>query len=173
MELVLAGTFSFPDKAWNTISPLAKDFIKRLLKSDPKARLTAKEAMNHPWLFLGEIKKKIEKKEKFIQGPLNKKKHSILTISALRNRIPSIDDIDLDVKTPKPAFSKFKEKLSVRALDLHVHTIENKKNEFRIFSPQLKMRSENMNFGSNLLLKRRFKTGKSIENDTEEEEKNN
>jgi len=165
LELILAGNFTFPEKSFHTISTLAKDFIKRLLKSDPKIRLSAKEALNHPWLFVNEVSKKVEKNEKF-PNLIQKKKPSILTISALNNRIPSIDDIE--IQGNKPGFSKFKEKMSVRGLDLHVHTIENKRElEFRTFSPRMKVHSENSKFSSGIILKK-FKTGKSIEEDEEE-----
>lgn len=145
LELVLKGSINFPEKQWKSVSPLAKDFIRRLLKSDPKLRLTAKEALHHPWLFLEGAKKKNEKKEK-INFLINKKKPSILTIASLRDRIPSIDDIDcLDYKSrkhtnQKKKLSKFKEKMSIRGLDLHVHTIENRQ-EFRAFAPHLRFKS--------------------------------
>lgn len=37
-----------PDDIWHQITPLAVDFIKRILKH-PEKRLNAKEALNHPW----------------------------------------------------------------------------------------------------------------------------
>lgn len=33
-----------------TISPQAKDLIQRLLTVDPAKRITAKDALNHPWI---------------------------------------------------------------------------------------------------------------------------
>lgn len=41
-------TLYFPS-SWKTISPLAKDFIKRLLTVDPAKRMTAAQALEHPW----------------------------------------------------------------------------------------------------------------------------
>lgn len=34
---------------WESISPQAKDLIRGLLELDPKKRLTAVEAIEHPW----------------------------------------------------------------------------------------------------------------------------
>ena len=38
------------DEYWRTMSPLAKNFISLLLERNPKERLTAKEALIHPWM---------------------------------------------------------------------------------------------------------------------------
>lgn len=40
----------FPDELFEDISEDAKDFIRKLLVRDPKARLTAKECLRHRWL---------------------------------------------------------------------------------------------------------------------------
>ncbi|KAG5187758.1 hypothetical protein JKP88DRAFT_267783 [Tribonema minus] len=44
------GTYQFHEKAWRHISPLAKNFIKRLLVRNPRERMTAAEAQHHPWI---------------------------------------------------------------------------------------------------------------------------
>lgn len=165
LELIMSGDLNFP----SNLSHLSKDFIKRILNPDCKKRLTAKEALSHPWLFLQE-------KEEVNSIGVNFKKYSqkkpsILTISALRNRIPSIDDIEID--TRKHTFSrfkeKFKEKMSIQGLDLHVHTIENKE-PFRLVSPKLRALGKSSVLASvNLVLEnRKVKTGKSFENNEEE-----
>lgn len=38
------------DSIWVTVSPQAKDFICKLLVMDPNKRLTASEALRHPWI---------------------------------------------------------------------------------------------------------------------------
>ncbi|GAB6027126.1 hypothetical protein CHUAL_013860 [Chamberlinius hualienensis] len=40
----------FPDDLFHSISPQAKDFIRKLLVKDASARLTARDCFNHPWL---------------------------------------------------------------------------------------------------------------------------
>ncbi|RLN21451.1 hypothetical protein BBJ28_00021441 [Nothophytophthora sp. Chile5] len=41
---------TFPRKYWQGVSPMAIDFLQRVLVLNPSGRLTAKEALNHPWL---------------------------------------------------------------------------------------------------------------------------
>ena len=47
---VLTGNFQFPDDRWATVSPGAKDLIRRLLTVDPEMRFTADQALKHDWL---------------------------------------------------------------------------------------------------------------------------
>lgn len=43
-------TLKLPPSLWGNISDEAKDLIRSLMKYDPDERLTAREAMEHPWL---------------------------------------------------------------------------------------------------------------------------
>lgn len=45
------GQLDFPSRAWSSKSPMAKDFIKCLLRRDANIRFTAKEALLHPWIL--------------------------------------------------------------------------------------------------------------------------
>ena len=50
-ESIESGHLGFPNnQAWSDKSDRAKDFIKCLLRREPSRRLTAKEALNHPWI---------------------------------------------------------------------------------------------------------------------------
>ncbi|RZF48728.1 hypothetical protein LSTR_LSTR015468 [Laodelphax striatellus] len=40
----------FPDELFDDVSEHAKDFIAKLLKRNPKDRMTAKQCLRHPWL---------------------------------------------------------------------------------------------------------------------------
>ncbi|KAL4361048.1 hypothetical protein GQ457_04G021150 [Hibiscus cannabinus] len=50
---VLKNKPDFRRKPWPTISNSAKDFVKKLLVKDPHARLTAAQALSHPWVREG------------------------------------------------------------------------------------------------------------------------
>ncbi|KAI9110800.1 hypothetical protein K1719_018238 [Acacia pycnantha] len=47
---VLRANPNFDDTPWPLISPEAKDFVKRLLNKDHRKRMTAAQALAHPWL---------------------------------------------------------------------------------------------------------------------------
>ena len=47
---IIAGRWDFPSRFFAHVSPLAKDFIGRLLTSDPEIRMSAAAALAHPWL---------------------------------------------------------------------------------------------------------------------------
>ncbi|CAH9054095.1 unnamed protein product [Cuscuta epithymum] len=47
---VLKADPSFEEQPWPTLSYEAKDFVKRLLNKDPRKRMTAAQALCHPWI---------------------------------------------------------------------------------------------------------------------------
>ncbi|XP_075936977.1 serine/threonine-protein kinase H1-like [Anarhichas minor] len=47
---IVRGKYSFHGDPWPSVSNLAKDFVQRLLPLDPAARLTADQAIRHPWV---------------------------------------------------------------------------------------------------------------------------
>ncbi|XP_077566950.1 serine/threonine-protein kinase H1 homolog [Stigmatopora nigra] len=47
---ILKGKYSFSGEPWPSVSNLAKDFVDRILTVDPSARLTAGQALKHPWI---------------------------------------------------------------------------------------------------------------------------
>jgi serine/threonine protein kinase len=47
---ILRGVINWDPKDWTGISCEAIDFIRRLLQIDPKQRLTARQALQHPWM---------------------------------------------------------------------------------------------------------------------------
>ncbi|KAL3809754.1 hypothetical protein ACHAXA_011427 [Cyclostephanos tholiformis] len=50
VELIRRGQLQFPIRAWSNKSDEAMDFIKCLLRRDPRKRFTAGEALAHPWV---------------------------------------------------------------------------------------------------------------------------
>ncbi|KAL7495893.1 hypothetical protein ACHAWT_006561 [Skeletonema menzelii] len=49
-DAISKGHFDFPSSGWMNKSPLCMDFVKCLLRRDPRKRCTAQEALMHPWL---------------------------------------------------------------------------------------------------------------------------
>ncbi|KAG6399368.1 hypothetical protein SASPL_140847 [Salvia splendens] len=49
-DSILRGHLDFVSDPWPSISSSAKDLVKKMLMADPKARLTAIEVLNHPWM---------------------------------------------------------------------------------------------------------------------------
>ncbi|KAL3858220.1 hypothetical protein ACJMK2_012818 [Sinanodonta woodiana] len=49
LRMIMHGTYSFGSPEWDDVSPAPKDLISKLLVLDPKKRLTATEALNHPF----------------------------------------------------------------------------------------------------------------------------
>ncbi|KHN81711.1 Titin [Toxocara canis] len=47
---VSAADWGFDDPSWEDVSPMAKDFICRLMVKDKRKRLTVAEALAHPWI---------------------------------------------------------------------------------------------------------------------------
>ncbi|XP_058228449.1 CDPK-related protein kinase isoform X2 [Rhododendron vialii] len=47
---VLKADPCFDEPPWPSLSSEAKDFVKRLLNKDPRKRMTAAQALSHPWI---------------------------------------------------------------------------------------------------------------------------
>lgn len=50
---ITEAKYDFNDPAWENVSDMAKDLIRKLLVRDPEERLTAAECLKHPWLTGG------------------------------------------------------------------------------------------------------------------------
>lgn len=49
-RLIVAAQPVFEESAWGSVSQPARDFVQRLLQRNPADRLTAAQALRHPWL---------------------------------------------------------------------------------------------------------------------------
>jgi calcium/calmodulin-dependent protein kinase I len=49
-DAIIEGNFSYPDPYWTQVSDSAKDLISKMLVVDPKVRITAEQALEHPWV---------------------------------------------------------------------------------------------------------------------------
>ena len=50
VKQIMKGDYSFDAEVWNDRTQEGKDFVSSLLQLDPKKRLDAEHALNHPWL---------------------------------------------------------------------------------------------------------------------------
>ena len=50
IEAVLLGDFTLDEPEWQSVSDSAKDLVSQLLKNNPEERITALDALNHPWI---------------------------------------------------------------------------------------------------------------------------
>ncbi|KAI9009352.1 kinase-like domain-containing protein [Phycomyces nitens] len=57
MNAIMHADYTFDEQWWSNISEEAKDFIRRCLTIDPTKRMTAHEALQHPWLASTHISK--------------------------------------------------------------------------------------------------------------------
>ena len=51
IDKIKEGNYEFDPMEWDSISDLAKDFVKSLLEKDPEKRVNAQQALNHPWIL--------------------------------------------------------------------------------------------------------------------------
>lgn len=49
-DAILRGHIDFYSDPWPAVSKSAKDLVKKMMRADPKERLTAAEVLNHPWM---------------------------------------------------------------------------------------------------------------------------
>ena len=47
---IIQGKINYDEELWNHISPECQDLIHKMLRMDPKTRITAKQALEHEWL---------------------------------------------------------------------------------------------------------------------------
>ncbi len=51
IEAVLQGEFTLDEPEWEHVSQDAKFLVRRLLEYNPDQRISALEALNHPWIL--------------------------------------------------------------------------------------------------------------------------
>uniref|UniRef100_A0A674B9G9 calcium/calmodulin-dependent protein kinase n=1 Tax=Salmo trutta TaxID=8032 RepID=A0A674B9G9_SALTR len=50
-QQIKAGAYDFPSPEWDTVTPEAKNLINQMLTINPAKRITADQALKHPWIF--------------------------------------------------------------------------------------------------------------------------
>ncbi|XP_029025041.1 calcium/calmodulin-dependent protein kinase type II subunit beta isoform X3 [Betta splendens] len=49
-QQIKAGAYDFPSPEWDTVTPEAKNLINQMLTINPAKRISAQEALKHPWV---------------------------------------------------------------------------------------------------------------------------
>ncbi|XP_045545796.1 calcium/calmodulin-dependent protein kinase type II subunit beta isoform X1 [Salmo salar] len=49
-QQIKAGAYDFPSPEWDSVTPEAKNLINQMLTINPAKRITAQEALKHPWV---------------------------------------------------------------------------------------------------------------------------
>lgn len=93
MANVTIAKYDFDDEAFQNISDNAKDFIKKLLLKDLSSRMTAKEAIDHPWLNEGTIHSEVALSTSKLKRYVIKRRwiKAVNTIIALKRMGAKID----------------------------------------------------------------------------------
>ncbi|KAM0022194.1 putative protein kinase CAMK-CDPK family [Helianthus debilis subsp. tardiflorus] len=92
---VLRNKPDFRRKPWSNISPSAKDFVKKLLVKDPRTRLTAAQALSHPWVREGGNASEIPLDISVLSNMREFVKYSRLKQFALRALASTLDEEEL------------------------------------------------------------------------------
>eukprot|EP00727_Mastigamoeba_balamuthi_P007687 m51a1_g3539 putative calcium calmodulin-dependent protein kinase type ii subunit delta isoform x9 (818) ;mRNA; f:976207-980787 len=113
------GRLSFSEPAWKSITPEAIDLVKCLLARDPAKRITAQEALGHPWLQRKDLTKAPQLgdtleglKRLRARRKLKAALRSVLAVQVLRSqvsmltRIASSGELDLSFMHSKKQESK-------------------------------------------------------------------
>eukprot|EP00850_Spirogloea_muscicola_P009411 SM000052S17803 [mRNA] locus=s52:724587:728727:- [translate_table: standard] len=92
---VLKKKPDFREKPWPSISSAAKDFCKKLLKKDPRTRLTAAQALSHQWVREGGIATEIPLDISVLSNMREFIKYSRLKQLALRMLASTLDESEI------------------------------------------------------------------------------
>jgi len=108
-EQIKAGNYEFPSPEWDTVTNEAKDLIRKLLKNNQAERITATDALRHPWISQSErIASHIHRQQTVdamkAWNARRKLKGAIITMIASRNfstRVSISNKTSKDVKEPQ------------------------------------------------------------------------
>ncbi|XP_074560876.1 calcium-dependent protein kinase 18-like [Curcuma longa] len=92
---VLKNKPDFRRKPWPQVSNSAKDFVKKLLVKDPRVRLTAAQALSHPWVREGGSASEIPLDISVLSNMRQFVKYSRLKQFALRAIASTLDEHEL------------------------------------------------------------------------------
>jgi calcium-dependent protein kinase len=68
VDCIKQGRYCWRPASWANVSDLAVDFVKKLLTVDPAQRLTAAQALDHPWLARARATQERKQRQQFDQS---------------------------------------------------------------------------------------------------------
>jgi calcium-dependent protein kinase len=102
LDKIMIGKYDLESPPFNKISKNAKDLISKLLLNDPEKRISAEEALNHPW-FIDNKSKELYNHindenilKNLIENLKNYKNHSVIQQTALAflvHNFPQLKDV--------------------------------------------------------------------------------
>lgn len=87
MQAIVKAEYAFePEVYWQGVSDSARDFINKLLVIDPSQRMTAEQALQHPWLATDAAEKGGEQRDLLpdIKSAFNAKKTFRKAVNGIR-----------------------------------------------------------------------------------------
>lgn len=64
MYLIAKAWLQYPSPEWDTVTPEAKNLINQMLTVNPSKRITASDALKHPWICVSIFAESLRKSEK-------------------------------------------------------------------------------------------------------------
>ncbi|XP_063217493.1 calcium/calmodulin-dependent protein kinase type II alpha chain isoform X4 [Bacillus rossius redtenbacheri] len=112
---IKAGAYDYPSPEWDTVTPEAKNLINQMLTVNPSKRITASEALKHPWICQRERVASVVHRQETVDclkkfNARRKLKGAILTtMLATRNFSSKYDGHGRSIITKKSDGSQVKE----------------------------------------------------------------
>ncbi|XP_065565645.1 calcium/calmodulin-dependent protein kinase type II alpha chain-like [Artemia franciscana] len=129
---IKAGVYNYPSPEWDTITPEAKNLINKMLTLNPTKRITAEEALKHPWISQRERVASVIHRQDTLNGlkvfnARRKLKGAVLTTmlvtsnfqtkgesgSQVKESIATLKDLDSKENKTKEAISKLSDDLQL------------------------------------------------------------
>jgi calcium-dependent protein kinase len=128
LENIRLCRYSLKGQKWKNISSKGKDFVSKLLVVDPKQRMTAAEALNHPWITEVGSHPEVEVPRDVLenlrdfaqQNHLRRAALSMLAYTLTSDEITDLHDVFLSIDNDKEGTIQLSELLDVMKTKLNI-----------------------------------------------------
>uniref|UniRef100_A0A3Q3NIJ1 calcium/calmodulin-dependent protein kinase n=1 Tax=Mastacembelus armatus TaxID=205130 RepID=A0A3Q3NIJ1_9TELE len=122
-QQIKAGAYDFPSPEWDTVTPEAKDLINKMLTINPAKRVTATDALKHPWICqrstvasMMHRQETVECLKKFNARRKLKVRYKILVTSALSHLSTCLSTLSLQINNKANVVTSPKEPVPTPSL---------------------------------------------------------